>query len=291
LAEANTLRLRSSSEKKDKYLMYDPSQGFPELNDPAFWKAIAAQVDVYPLPDERWPYPQPVQSGSRLLPAPRAEERNYPVPTFQPTQQNDQPAQQPPLIGIVCALGICLILLVLVFSRPQPAQPPPQPQQKTLTRLSQWDAQQYNSPGDVAIWGPSACSAAAMTEVINYYGHSYRIGDILAVEYGLHQITTKLGLLYGFSSIQSTVAHFHFQATQLASPTVSSIVSLANSGVPVIISFPPSTWPGGHILLVSGGNASQVYLVDSSSLDMKEMNRQTFLQRYWRGFAVVVKPK
>src|SRR6266487_4816300 len=43
-----------------------------------------------------------------------------------------------------------------------------------LTRLPQLDAAQYNSQQDYNTWAYSTCSSAAMTEVINSYGHNYR---------------------------------------------------------------------------------------------------------------------
>ena len=53
-----------------------------------------------------------------------------------------------------------------------------------------------------------------------------------------------------------------------------------------------STFPvpmGGHLLVVIGGNKDYVYLADSSRLNMRAMDRKTFL-KYWVGFAVVATP-
>ena len=52
---------------------------------------------------------------------------------------------------------------------------------QALVRLSQLDPAQYNSMGDYNLWAYSACSTAAMTEVINSYGHHYRIADVLVL--------------------------------------------------------------------------------------------------------------
>ncbi|MBA2678003.1 MAG: glucosaminidase domain-containing protein, partial [Ktedonobacteraceae bacterium] len=68
-----------------------------------------------------------------------------------------------------------------------------------------------------------------------------------------------------------------------------TLIQTANSGTPVIINFPPSRWAGGHFLVAIGGNANYVYLADSSRLNMRAMDHQTFL-KYWAGLAVVVTP-
>ena len=65
---------------------------------------------------------------------------------------------------------------------------------RALVRLSQLDPGQYNSSSEFDTWAYSACSAAAMTEVINSYGHNYRVTDILKVESQIGEITPQLGL-------------------------------------------------------------------------------------------------
>jgi predicted double-glycine peptidase len=163
---------------------------------------------------------------------------------------------------------------------------------KALVRVGQLNHDQYNSTSEYNTWSDSVCSSAAMTEVINAYttGHTYRVTDILAEEYKLHQITPEDGMLSP-NGIDITVAAFGFNATHLNKPTLDQVISIANNGRPVIVSFPPGTWSsGGHILVVRGGNKGQVYLADSSIFNMTTMSRQTFMS-YWRGYAVVVTPK
>ena len=58
----------------------------------------------------------------------------------------------------------------------------------------------------------------------------------------------------------------------------------AEAGTPALVNFPPDTWPGGHFLIVSGGDETSVHLVDSSTLNMAVMSRSTFA-KYWRGKA------
>ena len=160
---------------------------------------------------------------------------------------------------------------------------------KALQRIGQLDPAQYNSTADYNTWAYSTCSAAAMTEVINSYGHHYRIADILKVEAGLGEITPDLGLVEA-KGIDRTVAQFGFQTYWPPNPTLSGIIQIANSGRPVIVGFPPARWSGGHILVVIGGNSTSVYTADSSRLNMQVFTQANFL-KYWGGFAVVVTPK
>ncbi|GAC1365614.1 MAG: hypothetical protein NVS2B12_15350 [Ktedonobacteraceae bacterium] len=159
---------------------------------------------------------------------------------------------------------------------------------KALNRVYQMDPGQYGSQEDYDTWAASACSAASMTEVINSYGHTYRIADILKVEAGLSQISPELGLLRP-TGIDATVSKFGFRAVHLDNPPVDDIIKIANTGKPVIVGFPPERWKGGHILVLRGGQGDSVYLADSSQFNMTVVPRSTFL-KYWGGFTVVVMP-
>src|SRR5438046_6825144 len=83
---------------------------------------------------------------------------------------------------------------------------------QSLVRLGQVDPAQYASNQEFTTWAYSACSTAAMTEVINAYGHHYRITDVLKVEAKLGVITPQLGLLEEVG-IQRTAAQFGFKTT------------------------------------------------------------------------------
>src|SRR5437879_6380462 len=161
---------------------------------------------------------------------------------------------------------------------------------KVLKRLAQMDSNQYESEQQYNTWAPSACSTTAMTEVINAYGHNYRISDILQVEISQSAISPELGLLK-LEGIDHTVAQFGFSTAQLSRAPLDSIISVANSGWPIIVDFPPSgDWPTGHFLVVVGGDNNSVFLADSSPHDFTAISQQQFL-RDWGGFAVVVMPK
>lgn len=157
-----------------------------------------------------------------------------------------------------------------------------------LLRLGQLDPNQYNSTQEYDTWSYSACSSASMTEVINSYGHNYRITDILTVESRIHAITPQDGLL-SESGIQLTGAQFGFKTTWGHNLSLDQVIAAASHGTPVIVSFPPYRYPGGHILVVRGGNASVVYLADSSRLNMTQLTRTRFLQ-LWAGFYAIMTP-
>lgn len=159
---------------------------------------------------------------------------------------------------------------------------------KALIRVNQLDPAQYASNQEYNDWAYSTCSAASMTEVINSYGHHYRVTDILKVEAGIHEITPDLGLLAS-NGIDKTLAKFGFKTIHEDGQPLDKIIQIANQGRPVIVDFPPSRWTGGHILVVRGGTSQNVYLADSSRLNMQVMARSVFL-KYWGGMAAVAFP-
>lgn len=159
---------------------------------------------------------------------------------------------------------------------------------KHLIRLSQLDPAQYQSSQEFNLWAYSACSAASMTEVINSYNHTYKITDILTVEAGIHEITPDQGLLEEIG-IQRTGTHFGFKTTWGHNLSLNQIIAAANSGTPVIVSFPPSRYPGGHILVVRGGDSNYVYLADSSLWNRTQLSHERFMQ-LWAGFYAIMIP-
>ncbi len=157
-----------------------------------------------------------------------------------------------------------------------------------LARISQLDSAQYNSNAEWNTWAYSACSTAAMTEVFDAYGRSFRITDVLKVEAQIGAITPQLGLLDP-SGIQQTAAQFGFKTNWGNSWALDQVISTANSGKPVIVGFPPDRYAGGHLLVVIGGDSAYVYLADSSLWNHRALTHGQFLQ-WWGGFAAVVTP-
>jgi ABC-type bacteriocin/lantibiotic exporter with double-glycine peptidase domain len=164
-----------------------------------------------------------------------------------------------------------------------------QPTGRHLVRLNQLDPGQYASIQEYHTWASSTCSTAAMTEVANYYGGNYRITDLLAVEAHIGEITPELGLLED-AGIAHTVAHFGFVTSWGYGRTLDQLVALANGGMPVIVAFPPSRYPGGHLLVVIGGDGARVLVADSSIWNRTSFSRTHFLM-LWAGFAAVVTPQ
>ncbi len=158
-----------------------------------------------------------------------------------------------------------------------------------LVRISQLDPSQYASSGDYVTWAYSACSAAAMTEVLNAYGGHFRIRDILTVEAQRGDITPTLGLVSP-GGIADTVASFGFQTSWGFSLTLDQVIAIANQGTPVIVGFPPERYAGGHILVVTGGTTTSVSVADSSGHDYSVLSRAQFLQ-WWGGFSAIVTPQ
>ena len=159
---------------------------------------------------------------------------------------------------------------------------------QALVRISQLDPAQYNSTQDYNNWSLSACSTAAMTEVLNAYGNHYRIADVLKVEAQIGAITPQQGLLDG-SGIQQTVSHFGFKTTYMHNETLNDVIRAANAGEPVIVGFPPDRYPEGHLVVVTGGNANYVYLADSSIYNRHSITHTQFMN-WWEGFAAIVTP-
>jgi hypothetical protein len=216
-------------------------------------------------------------------------------PVSPPTSEATLPAKPDGSGSKTIVTSVCVILAIIIIGSWAGTQfvsstlPRPLASQ-TISRIYQLDPTQYNSQEPYDTWAYSACSAAAMTEIINAYGHNYQIADILKVEADQKQITPELGLLYGESSVARTVASFGFSAHSLDNTSLDSVLATANSGTPVIIGFmDPVDFPTGHILVVKGGSGDTVDLVDSSKLNLKSMSRTSFLH-YYDGFAVLVTP-
>lgn len=157
----------------------------------------------------------------------------------------------------------------------------------SLERVNQLDCGQYASQSECATWAYGACSSASMTEVLNAYGHHYRITDILHIESALGEITPQLGLVED-SGVQHTLDQFGFTTEWGVNRwTLNQLIAIATTGFPVIVSFPQPLW--GHILVLRGGDASTVTLADSSRYDIVTYPRSKFLY-YWRGFAAIALP-
>ena len=112
---------------------------------------------------------------------------------------------------------------------------------------------------------------------------------MLQVESRLGQITPDQGLLRP-EGIAITANAFGFKTTWGNNWTLDQLVKTANAGTPVIISFPPDRYAGGHLLVVRGADDNGVYLADSSLWNHKYLTFGQFLQ-WWEGYAALVTPR
>jgi Peptidase_C39 like family len=158
-----------------------------------------------------------------------------------------------------------------------------------LVRISQLDPDQYGSTYEFNTWAYSACSTASMTEVFDAYGYHYRITDVLKVESQIGEITPQDGLIEE-AGIERTAAQFGFKTSWGHTLSLDQVIATANQGKPVIVSFPPDRYAGGHLLVVIGGDSNNVYLADSSLYNRHSLARWQFLN-WWEGFAAVVTPR
>ena len=157
-----------------------------------------------------------------------------------------------------------------------------------VARIGQLDPAQYTSQQQFDLWGYSTCSTAAMTEVLNAYGNHYRIADILKVEAQIGEITPSQGLLED-RGIALTVAKFGFKTSWGYTLSLNQVIAVANGGRPVIVAWPPNRYPAGHLVVVTGGNSSNVYIADSSLYDRHTVSRTQFM-KWWGGFSAIVTP-
>jgi hypothetical protein len=160
-----------------------------------------------------------------------------------------------------------------------------------VARLDQNSIGQYNDAAEYNTWSGAACSAAASAEVLNFYAgrEKYSVHDVLKVEMDNGDISSHLGLL-SHSSLARVAAHYHFNAVLNESDTLDHVIEVAKSGHPVIVNWPPDRFAGGHFVVVRGGNASTVYLTDSSSNAYPSLSRSQFANN-WEGFSAVLTPK
>ena len=174
-------------------------------------------------------------------------------------------------------------------STPAASQPKLYGASQNLARIGQLDPAQYNSASDYNLWAISACSTAAITEVINAYRHHYRIADILKVEASINEITPTLGLVEDVG-VARTLAKFGFKTDWGYSLSYDQVVATANQGEPVIVAWPPSLYEGGHLVVVIGGNSQTIIIADSSIFDRHSMSRAQFM-KWWAGYSAVATPQ
>ena len=159
---------------------------------------------------------------------------------------------------------------------------------RALLRINQLDCGQYATQGECDTWAYSACSTAAITEVINSYGYHFQITDILQQETAAKAITPHNGLLDD-QGIERTAARFGFTTSWGYNLSLDQVIATANAGTPVIVGSPPAKYDGGHLVVVIGGDSASVKLADSSRYNRTSLSRAQFLN-WWGGYSAILKP-
>lgn len=163
-------------------------------------------------------------------------------------------------------------------------QPIPFSASARILRIDSALRMQYYTDYQYQVWSYSSCSGISMEEVLNAYGRRYIAADILQVEQNMGIWDTYDGLTGGEQGMAHLAAYFGFQTSPHPPRTLQSLILTANQGFPVIIGSP------GHIMVIKGGDAQFVYVVDSSPANRTIMTHDQFMN-FWDGFSVLVTPK
>lgn len=128
----------------------------------------------------------------------------------------------------------------------------------TFPAISQRDKSQYSSEAEWREWAASACSAAAMTSVLNGFGKQVKISDVLVLMRGQNSITSSGGLYrYGvFSSIGSQYGlKVQYSEDKDVDRHFNAIMGALGKGSPVIVNIQDATFfPNGHFIVAVRAN-------------------------------------
>jgi hypothetical protein len=163
-------------------------------------------------------------------------------------------------------------------------QPIPFSASARIVRVDSAARDQYATVYQYQVWSYSSCSGISLEEVMDAYGRHYIASEILQVEQNMGIWNTYQGLTGGEPGMARAAAYFGFQASSNPPRTLQAVIDTANQGYPVIIGSP------GHIMVVKGGDANYVYVVDSSPANRTIMTHDQFMN-FWDGFSVLIKPQ
>lgn len=163
-------------------------------------------------------------------------------------------------------------------------QPIPYSASARILRVNSAVRDQYYSNYQYQVWSYSSCSGISLEEVMNSYGRHYTAADVLQEEQSMGIWDSYDGLTGGEPGMARAAAYFGFQTSPNPPRTLQDLILTANKGFPVIIGSP------GHIMVVKGGDANYVYVVDSSPANRTAMTHDQFMN-FWDGFSVLVTPK
>jgi hypothetical protein len=160
----------------------------------------------------------------------------------------------------------------------------------------------YDSQQQHDIWWDSACSVAAMTEVLHAWGRKEvtigRLIDLMSAH--SPPFLTPWGGLTDQAGWPWLAQMYHFQAqVQWHAYTFDTLIGQVNqTGLPIIIGIQGSTgW--GHFFVVVGGDSQAAQIVDSSLWHIHSMPRAAFSSYtpigidspiLWTGETVMIAP-
>jgi hypothetical protein len=162
-------------------------------------------------------------------------------------------------------------------------QPLPFSASARIERVDSALRDQYYSDYQYQVWSYSSCSGISLEEVMNAYGRHYIAADVLQIEQNMGVWDTYNGLTGGEPAMARTAAYFGFKTNPNPPRTLADLITVTNRGFPVIIGSP------GHIMVIKGGDANYVYVVDSSPANRQVMTHDQFMA-FWDGFSVLVTP-
>ena len=151
----------------------------------------------------------------------------------------------------------------------------------------------YDNYAQFQQWGGAACSAAALSEVLTAYGvRGATIGHEID-ELGSY-ISPNGGLLnrHGFVTV---AAKHNLRADESMSLTYNQLLYLTQQlGMPVIVNVHISYgyyhfFDGGHFLVVVGGDAQGLQIVDSSEYYIHYLPKDVFYQMF-TGYTAAIVP-
>ncbi len=162
-------------------------------------------------------------------------------------------------------------------------QPLPGSASSRIVRVDSALRNQYYTDYQWQVWSYSSCSGISLEEVMNAYGRHLIAADVLQEELKLGVWNVAQGLTGGEKGMIETANYFGFKANLNPPRTLQDLIRVTNSGYPVIVGEPT------HILVVRGGDAQYVYLVDSSPANVKMMTHQQVMS-IWTGVSVLITP-
>ena len=152
-----------------------------------------------------------------------------------------------------------------------------------IVRVNSAERAQYATSYEYQTWSWSSCSGISLEEVMNAYGRRYMASDILQVEQRMGIWNVRQGLTGGEAGLARAAAHFGFKADPHPPRTLPDLLKVTNGGSPVIVGIP------GHIMVVKGGDADHVSVIDSSPTNRTALTHAQFM-KIWTGFSVLIRP-